>query len=274
MRDARAQKGSKAPTREAFEPLASTEVRSAFDAFRMARSATLALAVLALLVISRSPEGGGHEHLAAGLASMAIAVYIARAGGQQLRAALSKNAMRCGMRESEAHLHAEALFETLTWQEPKLATAWVPYRAPAQASHDPVRELPPITITGLDCERLSHLLNGLHAPLVRDLTLLHRELARADVVPSTSIAPDVVTMNSRVRFADEDKGAPREITLVYPEDASLKTACVSVLSPVGSALLGLKVGQAIEWPFSDGHRERYRVLAVDYQPEAAGHFHL
>jgi regulator of nucleoside diphosphate kinase len=62
--------------------------------------------------------------------------------------------------------------------------------------------------------------------------------------------------------------------LVYPKDVSLKTASVSVLSPVGSALLGLKVGQAIEWPFLDGHRERYRVLAVAYQPEAAGHFHL
>jgi regulator of nucleoside diphosphate kinase len=117
-------------------------------------------------------------------------------------------------------------------------------------------------------------LKGLDAPLARDLALLDRELARADVVPSTSIAPDVVTMNSRVRFADDDKGEPREVTLVYPEDASLNTACVSVLSPVGSALLGLKVGQAIEWPFSDGHRERYRVLAVGYQPEAAGHFHL
>jgi regulator of nucleoside diphosphate kinase len=117
-------------------------------------------------------------------------------------------------------------------------------------------------------------LKGLDAPVARDLTLLDRELARADVVPSTSIAPDVVTMNSRVRFADEDRGAPQEVTLVYPEDASPNTACVSVLSPVGSALLGLKVGQAIEWPFSDGHRARYRVLAVGYQPEAAGHFHL
>lgn len=159
MCDARLQKGSNGQTFEAFEPLRSAEVRSALDAFRMARSVALFLA--------------------------------------GLRAALSKKAMRRGMREPEARLHAEALFETLTWQEPKLATEWVPYGARAKPSHEPVRELPQITITRLDRERLSHLLKGLDAPLVRDLTLLDRELARADMVPSTSIAPDVVTMNSR-----------------------------------------------------------------------------
>jgi regulator of nucleoside diphosphate kinase len=275
MRDSRIQKRSQGSTCEAFETQESAEVRSAFDAFRMARSAALMLVVVAAVVISTPAEGGGHGHIAASLTGLAIAIYIARGGRRRLRAALNKSAQRSGMRAAEARLHAEALFERLTWQEPTHAIDWVPHHASlAKPCREPVRELPYITITGMDRERLSHLLGELDAPVARDFSLLDRELARAQVVPSTSIAPDVVTMNSRVRFADEDKGVPREVTLVYPRDASVNTARVSVLSPVGSALLGLKVGQAIEWPFPDGHRERYRVLAVAYQPEASGHFHL
>lgn len=273
MRDSRVQKISRASTREAPEPVVSSEVRSALDTFRMTRSAALLLAVFAAVVLASSAQGPGHEQIAASLAGLAMAVYVARGGRQRLRTALSKEAERLGMRGSEARLHAEASFERLTWQEPKHATDWVPYRASAEPSRDPVRELPHITITGLDRERLARLLKGRSALPAHDLTLLDRELSRAAVVPSSSVGPDVVTMNSRVRIADEDEGRQREVTLVYPADAGERER-VSVLSPLGSALLGLKAGQAIEWPFSDGHRERYRVLDVAYQPEAAGHFHL
>lgn len=81
-------------------------------------------------------------------------------------------------------------------------------------------------------------------------------------------------MNSRVRYMDELAGVTREITLVYPHDASRYESRVSVLSPVGSALLGLRVGQTIEWPMVSGRPGRFRVLALPYQPESAGHYHL
>lgn len=274
MRDARVQRGFKGPTFDASEPLENAEVRSAFDAFLMTRSAALLLAIIAAVVLSNPPHGGGYAHVAASLVGLALAVYVARGGRKQLRAALSKDALRRGMLGPEARLHAEASFERLTWQEPRHALSWVPYRASPKPSHEPVLERPRITITALDRERLSHLLTAPDASFTQEPSLLERELARAHVLPSASIAPDIVTMNSRVRFADEDEGQPREVTLVYPTDADSEAECVSVLSPIGSALLGLKVGQAIEWPFLDGHRERYRVLDVAYQPEASGHFHL
>ncbi|HTU63168.1 MAG TPA: nucleoside diphosphate kinase regulator, partial [Polyangiales bacterium] len=262
MRGSRVPNISKVPARVGLQAIESAELRSALATFRMTRSAALLLAVFAAVVIS-NPEPG-HEQIAASLAGFALAIYIARGGRRQLCAALRKNAERLGMRGREAHLHAEALFETLTWQEPNHAVEWLPNPAGTEPCRDAVRELPDITITGIDRERLSHLLQERNVPRVLDVTLLDRELTRASVVPSSAIAPDVVTMNSRVLFALEDQGEPREVTLVYPRDASFKAARVSVLSPLGSALLGLRVGQAIEWPFSDGHRERYRILHVAY----------
>jgi regulator of nucleoside diphosphate kinase len=135
-------------------------------------------------------------------------------------------------------------------------------------------DTPAITITKLDLDRLSSLLEleGANSPTTAEL--LDEELARAEVVPSTDVPPDVVTMNSRVCFEDANAGSRREITLVYPGDANADASRVSVLSPVGCALLGLRVGQSIEWPLASGRRKKFRVVAITYQPEAAGHFHL
>jgi regulator of nucleoside diphosphate kinase len=82
---------------------------------------------------------------------------------------------------------------------------------------------------------------------------------------------DVITMNSTARFALND-GSEREITLVYPRDADAGTGKVSVLAPVGSALLGLRVGDSIRWPAPGGDID-LRVLSIRYQPEAAGDLH-
>jgi regulator of nucleoside diphosphate kinase len=95
---------------------------------------------------------------------------------------------------------------------------------------------------------------------------LRRELGRAMVVGREAVPPDVATMNSLVRYADETKGVVRTVALVYPRAVPGGKAMVSVLTPLGSALLGLSVGQAIGWDFPDGSRRRLRLEAVLYQP--------
>ena len=131
----------------------------------------------------------------------------------------------------------------------------------------------PIVITRLDHERLTRLLET-HASR-RDAAAcaaLEEELSRGRVVEAQEVPSDVVTMNSVVRFAPADGGAEEEVRLVYPHDADAAHGRVSILAPLGSALLGLAVGECIDWAFPGGRTRRLRVAAVPYQPEAAGHF--
>lgn len=127
---------------------------------------------------------------------------------------------------------------------------------------------PPITISRNDLGRLKRLLN---TPGIRDTDAaqaLDDELERAEVVDPSALPPNVVTMNSRVRLRERRSGREHELTLVYPPDAGEDR--VSVLAPVGSALLGLSVGQDIEWPLPDGRIAQFEVLEILYQPEAEG----
>jgi regulator of nucleoside diphosphate kinase len=130
----------------------------------------------------------------------------------------------------------------------------------------------PITVTRLDVERLRGVLGQEASGLQhRVAEQLETELERARVVPSHEVAPNVVTMNSTVVFED-DQGIRREVDLVYPQDAA--PGRLSVLSPMGAALLGLAVGDEIEWPMPDGSTTVLRVVEVLYQPEDAGDLHL
>ena len=132
-------------------------------------------------------------------------------------------------------------------------------------------EPPSIYLTQDDCDRLSNLLEAYAAGSGgRRFDALENELARAIVVPPEQIPKDVLTMNSRVVFEDETTGERREVTLVYPAHADIGAGKISILVPVGSALLGLRIGQSIDWNLPNGQRRRYRVIAVPYQPEAAG----
>jgi len=115
----------------------------------------------------------------------------------------------------------------------------------------------PIIVTAADMELLRML--RAHVPL-------ERELDRAIVVSSATVAADVVTMNSRVRYSDQKDGMRKTVSLVYPSHANAATGKVSVLAPVGTALLGLSEGQSIEWEFPDGPR-RLKVEEVLHQPE-------
>lgn len=130
----------------------------------------------------------------------------------------------------------------------------------------------PITISRLDLDRLEFHLDS---DAVRDLPgcgMLREELVHAIVVEPQEIAANIVTMNSTVRFIDEQADSEYEMTLVYPDQAG-KPGTVSVFAPVGSALLGLSVGQSIEWQVPGGKQLRLRVDSVVDQPEAKQQYH-
>lgn len=129
-----------------------------------------------------------------------------------------------------------------------------------------------IIITQLDLQRLERLLAGLQ-DVTPGVEALEHELARAKVVAHDKVPAGVVTMNSRVFCRDEGSGKEYHLTLVYPQDAG-PTGTVSILAPVGSALLGLTVGQQIDWQTPAGKVIKLTLLAVEYQPEAAGQFDL
>jgi regulator of nucleoside diphosphate kinase len=102
---------------------------------------------------------------------------------------------------------------------------------------------------------------------------LESELARANVVEPAEIPPTVVTMNSTVRFSVESSQDEFELTLVYPKDIDSSGKKISILAPVGSALLGLSQGDEIEWPKPGGGLIKVKIKEVIYQPERAGEYH-
>ena len=131
---------------------------------------------------------------------------------------------------------------------------------------------PPITMSSLDEARLERLLESDAYRQLPGVDALLSEMERANVVRPVDMPPDVVTMNSTIRFVDDSNGAEFEYTLVYPADAG-KPDTISVLAPAGSALLGLSVGQSIAWRVPGGRELDLRVLAVVRQPEAMGEYH-
>jgi regulator of nucleoside diphosphate kinase len=131
---------------------------------------------------------------------------------------------------------------------------------------------PPITLSRIDLERIEALLERAPPAEAANLAALRAELDRAEVVEPTAIPAQIVTMNSTVTFEDENDGEKLTLTLVYPSAAGAP-GTVSIMAPVGSALLGLAQGQTIDWPTPDGRKRRLRVLEISFQPEAAGQFH-
>jgi regulator of nucleoside diphosphate kinase len=107
----------------------------------------------------------------------------------------------------------------------------------------------------------------------KDLEALMEELAHAEVVSSEDIPPDVVTMNSKVVLRDVDTSEEMTFSLVFPEDADVDAGSISILAPVGTAILGYRKGDVIEWPVPSGMR-RITIEEILYQPEAAGDLHL
>jgi regulator of nucleoside diphosphate kinase len=130
---------------------------------------------------------------------------------------------------------------------------------------------PSIILTRLDVQRLERLIASQdeNSPGVQ---ALQAELDRAEqVVGHDEVPAGLVTMNSRVHCREEGSGKDYHLKLVYPQDAGVE-GTVSVLAPIGSALLGLQVGQHIDWPAPGGKTLKLTLLAVEYQPEAAGEY--
>lgn len=127
-----------------------------------------------------------------------------------------------------------------------------------------------IYVTVSDMDRLGRMLMAAisDAPDPESLQALDQELDRAQAVRPKDVPRDVITMNSKVRVTDLRTGAQRVVTLVYPEHAD-DPDHVSILSPVGTALLGYRVGDEIEWPTAAGALH-LRIDELLYQPEAAG----
>ncbi len=132
---------------------------------------------------------------------------------------------------------------------------------------------PNIVISSLDAERLEALLASLPKDAFPGRAELEAELSRAEIVVPTDIPPTVVTMNSTVRFRVASSTEEFTLTLVYPRDMDSSSSKISILAPVGSALLGLSQGDEIEWPKPGGGTLRVRIEEVLYQPERAGVYH-
>ncbi|GAB6270251.1 MAG TPA: nucleoside diphosphate kinase regulator [Syntrophaceae bacterium] len=133
-----------------------------------------------------------------------------------------------------------------------------------------------IHITKFDMDRLNELIDGLRlSPKANqaNLDLLENELYRGVLVDPQDIPHDVITMNSKVSITDTDSGEKMTYTLVFPSAANIAENKLSVLAPLGMALLGYRKGDAIEWPVPSGVR-KLKVDEIIYQPEAAGDYHL
>jgi regulator of nucleoside diphosphate kinase len=129
-----------------------------------------------------------------------------------------------------------------------------------------------VRVTEVDSRRLQTLIDGALLRETRDTSSveeLERHLGEAEILPSAHIGPDVATMNSEVRVTDLDTGETFGFRLVFPRAANAGAGSISVLAPLGMAVLGRSVGEEITWKVPEGSR-RLRLDDVVYQPERAG----
>ena len=130
------------------------------------------------------------------------------------------------------------------------------------------------TITDLDHVRIFNMLRrqSADAAAAAQAEELSDLIDAAEVVRPQEIAGDIVTMYSKLRVSDADGANERRLTLCYPADADVAQGMISVLSPLGTALLGLRVGELARWRGIDGKPAELRLLAIEYQPEASGDY--
>jgi regulator of nucleoside diphosphate kinase len=132
-----------------------------------------------------------------------------------------------------------------------------------------------VVITELDAARLEKLLERDRQESEQEhLEALRAELEKAEIVCPRTVPKNVVTMNSWVLCEDQETRVRAKLRLAYPGDARRGRSALSVLSPVGTALLGISVGEPLELPAGHELAARLRVRALPYQPEREGHFHV
>jgi regulator of nucleoside diphosphate kinase len=113
------------------------------------------------------------------------------------------------------------------------------------------------------------MLESLNTTDFKKASFLQEEMLRADIVESEKMPEEVVAMNSKVRFMDMESGELLKVRVTYPWDSNIDEGKVSVLAPLGSALLGLGVGQEISWPLPNGRTKNLRVMQVEKESEVA-----
>ena len=123
------------------------------------------------------------------------------------------------------------------------------------------------TLTDLDHSRLIRLAGYRLPPVLDDL------LAQADITSSRTVRADVVTMYSRVELVDVHTHRRQVVTLCYPQDAEPAAGFISVLSPVGISLLGLRAGDVARWQTPHGEECAAVIESIQFQPEATGDYH-
>lgn len=133
-----------------------------------------------------------------------------------------------------------------------------------------------IYITEYDAQRLQQLIENpgaLEHSQAESLISLKEELARAQIVSPQDIPSDVVTMNSVVNLIDMETNEEETYTLVFPSDADISENRISILAPIGIAMIGYRTGDTFTWEVPDGKRQ-LMVKEITYQPEASGDYHL
>lgn len=132
---------------------------------------------------------------------------------------------------------------------------------------------PPIIINRLDAERLQRLIDQASDKDRFVADCLEEELERGEVIDPEEIPADVVSMNSQVQFTDLTRSRQMIRTLVYPHALASTEDGISVMAPIGAGLIGLRIGDEIDWPLPGGGEARLRIDAILWQPEREGQFH-
>jgi len=130
------------------------------------------------------------------------------------------------------------------------------------------RKKPNIVVSEIDYERLMGLATNVSERLEEIAEELMAELDRAKVVPAKRLPQDVIHMGSTVEFRSND-GQQRRVALVYPGEADIAQGKISILTPIGTALIGLAPGQSISWTARDGKQHELNVLSVSNDVEVA-----
>ncbi|WEK44632.1 MAG: nucleoside diphosphate kinase regulator [Candidatus Sphingomonas colombiensis] len=128
---------------------------------------------------------------------------------------------------------------------------------------------PPIHMIDTEADTLTDLAISVEERLPQVSELLLEEIGRANVHGAARMPRDVVTMQASVEFVDEASGASRTVQLVYPKEADISAGRVSILTPVGAGLIGLREGQSILWPDREGHRRTLSIVKVTQAPKSA-----
>ena len=124
------------------------------------------------------------------------------------------------------------------------------------------RRRPVIHMIEAEADKLTNLALAVEDKLPQVSELLLREVTRAKVHAPDAMPADVVTMGAEVEFVDEGSGAARTVQLVYPPEADIAAGRISILTPIGAGLIGLKAGQSILWPDRDGCERALRIVRV------------